>query len=190
VGELRLTAAPPRRELLRLLGARLGDVVSGWQPLAEDVLGADARIDLVGADASGCAVAVLVGAAGDDLELIGRGLAQRAWLAPRVRDWVQLAPGLPLDPDAGAQAVLLCPSFRPEAIAAARAAATPPLALAAMRFLRDGAELEVLLERIEVALPVDRPAAAPRGAASPAPFRTGLTDEDLALTRDEQAEFE
>ena len=130
-----------------------------------------------------------LGAAGEDLELIGRGLAQRAWLTPRVRDWEQLAPGLPLYPEASAQALLLCPSFRPEASAAARAATTPPLALAAMRFLRDGAEFEVLLERIEDALPVARPAAGPR-AAAPAPFRTGLTDEDLALTREEQAEFD
>ena len=61
MGELRLAAAPPHRELLRLLGARLGSIVPGWQPLAEDVLGADATIDLVGADPSGCAVAVLIG---------------------------------------------------------------------------------------------------------------------------------
>lgn len=188
MGELRLTAAPPRRELLRLLGARLGSIVPGWQLLAEDVLGADATIDLVGADSGGCAVAVLIGATEEDLELVGRGLAQRAWLVSRVRDWLQLAPGLPLRPEAGVQAVLLSPSFRPEAVAAARAAA-PPLVLATIRFLRDGATLEPLIERVDAAAPIERPTAAPR-PISPAPFRTGLTDEDLDLTHDEQAEFE
>jgi len=115
VGELRISTAPPRRELLDLLGARLGNMVPGWQTLAEDLLGSDATIDLLGSDSSGRTVAVLIGEAGEDLELIGRGLAQRAWIVPRVRDWLQLAPSLPLRPEAGVLAVLLCPSFRPEA---------------------------------------------------------------------------
>ena len=70
--------------------------------------------------------------------------------------------------------MLLCPSFRPEAIAAARAAATPPLSLAVIRFLGNGADLDVLLEPIDTAPPVERPATAPRGAAAndpPAPRR-------------------
>jgi len=188
VGELRISSAPPRRELLDLLGARLGNLVPGWQTLAEDLLGSDATIDLLGSDSSGRTVVVLIGEAGEDLEMIGRGLAQRAWIAPRVRDWLQLAPGLPLRPEAGVLAVLLCPSFRPEAIAAARAAAAD-LALGTIRYLRDGAGLEPLLERIDTGDAIERAAAPPRATLS-APFRTGLTDEDLDLTPDEQADFE
>jgi hypothetical protein len=187
--ELRRALTPPRGELLDLLGGRLGEVVPGWQLLAKDLLGADLAIDLLGADSHGRAVLVQVGgAAGEDLELIGRALVQRAWVMPRVRDWLQLAPGLPLRPEAGVLAVLLCPAFRPEAVAATQALEPASLVLATYRVFRDGSRFEPLLEPVGVA--AVEPPLQPVSPASAAPFRTGLTDEDLDLTRDEHAEFE
>lgn len=187
--ELRRALIPPRGELLDLLGGRLGAIVPGWQPLAKDILGADLAIDLLGSDPSGRTVLVQVGGAGEDLELIGRALAQRAWVTPRVRDWLQLAPGLPLRPEAGVLAVLLCPAFRPEAAAAAHSLGPASLILATYRVFRDGSRFEPLLEPVGAAAAIEQPLHAASHVA-PAPFRTGLTDEDLDLTSDEHAEFE
>ena len=187
--ELQRALLPPRGELLDLLSGRLGEIVPGWQPLAKDLLGADLAIDLLGSDASGRAVLVQVGGAGEDLELIGRALAQRAWVTPRVRDWLQLAPGLPLRPEAGVLALLLCPTFRPEAAAAVRSLNPASLILATYRLFRDGSRFEALLEPVGAAGPVEHPQRAVPHTA-PAPFRTGLTDEDLDLTSGEHAEFE
>ena len=187
MAELHRALIPPRSELLPLLSARLGE--PGWQPLAQDLLGADAVIDLLGSEPSGRAVIVQVGGAGEDLELIGRALAQRAWVAPRIRDWLQLAPELPLLPEAGVIAVLLCPGFRPEAIAATRALDPATLVLGTYRVFRDGSRLEPLIEPAGAAADLERPPVA-ISPATPAPFRTGLTDADLDLTGDEHAEFE
>lgn len=188
MAELQRALTPPRGELLDLLSGRLGEIVPGWQPLAKDILGADLAIDLLGSDSSGRAVVVQVGAAGEDLELIGRALAQRAWVTPRVRDWLQLAPGLPLRPEAGVLGVLLCPAYRPEAAAAAQSLGPVSLILATYRVFRDGSRLESLLEPVGAAAAIEQPVRAVAHAA-PAPFRTGLTDEDLDLTSDEHAEF-
>ena len=189
MAELHRARIPPRSELLQLLSARLGEIVPGWQPLAQDLLGADAAIDLLGSDSGGRAVLVQVGEVGEDLELIGRALAQRAWVAPRIRDWMQLAPALPLRPEAGVLAVLLCPAFRPEAIAATCSLGSASLVLGTYRVFRDGSRLEPLLEPVGTVADIRRPAEPP-SQATPAPFRTGLTDEDLDLTHDEHAEFE
>ena len=175
--------------MLDLLSERLGEIVPGWQPLAKDILGADLAIDLLGSDPSGRAVLVQVGGAGEDLELIGRALAQRVWVTPRVRDWLQLAPGLPLRPEADVLAVLVCPAFRPEAAAAVRSLDPASLLLATYRVFRDGSRFEALLEPVGPARPVEHPQHAASHTA-PAPFRTGLTDEDLDLTSGEHAEFE
>jgi hypothetical protein len=189
MAELRRPLLPPRGELLDLLGGRLGEIVPGWQPLAKDILGADLAIDLLGSDPSGRAVLVQLGGAGEDLELIGRALAQRAWLTPRLRDWLQLAPGLPLRPEAGVLAVLLCPAFRPEAAAAAHSLGPASLILATYRVFRNGSRFEPLLELVGAAGAIEHPLPAV-SHTSPAPFRTGLSDEDLDLTSDEHAEFE
>lgn len=189
--DLRLVAAPPRPELQRAISSRLGDIVPGWQPLAEGLLGAEATIDLVGAERDGRTVLVLIGDSGDDLSLIARGLAQQSWIEPRVRDWLQLAPKLPVQPNSDVLAVLLCPSFRPEAILAARAAGANGFVLATYRFLHDGTGLIPLLERVDSPAPADpAPTPDPAPRVAPAPFRTGLTDADLGLSNEEQSEFE
>jgi hypothetical protein len=116
---------PPPEQRRRALRDALGALVPGWRPLAENVLGADARIDWVGRDVDGRCVIALVGSAGGDLALVAEGLAQRAWVAARVADWAQLAPEAGLRPSSEVSVVLLAPSFRPAAIEAARAAAGP-----------------------------------------------------------------
>lgn len=182
MSELRF-AAPPPDERRRALRNALGAVVPGWQPLAQDVLGADARIDWVGRDGDGrCAIA-LIGRAGEDLALVAQGLAQRDWVAARVADWAQLAPQAGLRAGAEVVTVLLAPSFQPAALAAARAAAGPALRLAVLRFVENGAGIAPLIE----------PIADPRDPDSPlgrTSFRSGLTPADLDLTPEERAEFD
>jgi len=170
-----LCPPPPRAELLRLLRGRLSEPWPALRIVAEDVLAAETAIDWVAADAQGGAVAVLVGEAGGDLELVARALAHRAWLEPRLRGWIQLAPAGGLRPEAGVRALLLCPAFRAEAVAAATAGA---VALAVYRCLRDGAGLHAVIEPLGGAAPVESHEA---GVAAPEPFRTHLTDLDLGL---------
>jgi hypothetical protein len=157
--------------------------------IAEGVLGADSSIDFVGVEPTGRVVLILVGEEGDDLELIGRAVAQRAWIEPRIRDWIQLAPDLGMRPGAGARAVLLCPSFRHETEVAAAALGDQAISLVRYRWLRNGSNVEILIE------PIAR--AATRGSTPPRPdrsglppFRTGLSHEDLGLTSEEYIAFE
>jgi hypothetical protein len=184
LAELRFASPPPPDERRRALRDALGALIPGWRPLAENVLGADARIDWVGRDGEGRCVIVLVGRAGDDLALVAEGHAQRAWVAARVSDWAQLAPAAGLQPGAEVTALLLAPAFRPAAIAAAQASAGAGLVLAALRFVQNGSGVAPLLEPIGGGDPaeVDR--------ASAAGFRSGLSAADLDLTPEERAEFE
>jgi hypothetical protein len=191
--ELALCPAPPRAELVRQLRARAGELWPALRVIAEDVLGADATIDWVALEPGGRVVAVLVGESGQDLELVARALAQRAWLEPRIRDWLQLAPRVGLRPEAGVRALLVCPGFRSEAIAAARALGPDVLTLASYRCVRDRSGVSVLLEPIERA-PEETAAGGaeplPPPGPAPEPFRTGLSDLDLGLTAEERHEFE
>lgn len=179
--DLAFTAPPPRPELLRQLRLRLGDAAPGLRLVAEGLLGADSPIDFVGIDADGRAVIILVGDPGGDLELVTRGLAQKAWVEPRLRDWLQLAPHLGVRPELGARLLLLCPGFRAESRAATSALAPDAPELILYRCLRNGASVDALLE------PLDNAPAAPAAAA---PFRTGLTDADLGIGPEERREFE
>ena len=175
---------PPPEERRRALRGALGALVPGWHPLAENVLGADARIDWVGRDGDGRCVIVLVGSAGGDLALVAEGLAQRAWVAARLPDWAQLAPDAGLRPSGEVAVVLLAPTFRPAAIEAARAAGGATFALATLRFVENGSAASPLLERIGE--PGDPSDAEPATAG----FRSGLSAADLDLTPEERAEFE
>jgi len=187
--DLRLAEPPRRSQLLEGLRARLSEAVPALRLIAEGVLGADSSIDFVGVEPTGRVVLILVGKEGDDLELIGRAVAQRAWVEPRIRDWIQLAPSLGVRPGAGARAVLLCPSFRHETEAAAAALGDQTVSLFRYRCLLNGGNLQILIE------PVAREAAheptppQPDHPDVPA-FRTGLSDEDLGLTVEEYGELE
>jgi len=211
--DLRLITPPPREPLLRGLRLRLRDVVPGWRPLAEGLLGAESRIDFVGLEPGGRVVIVLVGEAGEDLELVSQGLAQAEWVKARLGDWLQLAPELPVRSESGVRAQLLCSSFRPQARAAARALGSSRIGLATYRWVENGSKLEPLVEILlddEDASGVPQEPAAiqpdlPRDAANRTEpqqqpdttqddalpsFRSNLVDEDLGLTPEELAEFE
>lgn len=160
--------------------------------LAEDVLGADSRIDLVGVDPDGRIVLVLIGDDADDGALLTRGLAQRAWVQPRLRDWLQLGADLQVSSSAPVVAALLAPGFSPETRAAAEAVGPDAVTLWACRCVGNGVSVEVLLERLSAAPGGDeapgRPAGAPAGAAGR--FRSGLSEEDLGLGPEEVRDFE
>lgn len=186
--ELALCDAPPRRELLRLLRASAAELWPALRVIAEDVLGADARIDWVALEPGGRACIALVADDGEDLALVARGLAQRAWLGPRLRDWLQIAPRIGLRPEAGVRALLFCPAFRSEALEAANALGADALSLATYRCIRDGAGVSVLVEPMRG--PSGSEASAEAALPPLEPFRTGLSDIDLGLSPDERREFE
>jgi hypothetical protein len=85
------------------------------------------------------------------------------------------------------RALLLCPAFRAEAVAAASAAPAGAVSLAVYRCLRDGMGLHVVVEPLGAAAPAE-----PRESSAPAPepFRTRLTDLDLGLGAPEPPELE
>src|SRR5262245_223475 len=172
LAELSLCPAPPRRELVRGLRARAAELWPALRVIADEVLGEEATIDWVALEPGGRTVVALVGEAGQDLELVGRALAQRAWLEPRIRDWLKLAPRIGLRPEAGVRALLICPAFRSEALAAARSLGPEVLSLATYRCVRDGALVTVLLEP-ETFAPAATDGAAPVAAVET--FRTGLS---------------
>ena len=190
--DLRLISPPPRADLLGQLRGRLGHAVPGLRLLAEGLMGADAPIDFVALEPTGRVVLILVGDRGQDLELVGRGLAQRAWVAARLGDWIQLAPNLGLRANSGVRVLLLCPSYTPETRAAVQAIGSNVMGLAIYRCVEDGAGFEVLVEHVVTGEPeADATALQPSPAATPtAPFRTGLTDADLGLTPEERREFD
>jgi hypothetical protein len=187
MSELSLTPAPPRPELLRQLRGRLHELAPGLRVVAESLLGAaDTRIDFVGIEASGRVVLVIVGAGEDDLALVARSLAQRTWVESRLRDWLQLSPGIGLRPEAGVRVWLLAPRFRGETLAAAQAAGQ--VALGVYRCVRNGAGSDALVEAVaEPSEPEQAAAAGPRVAVQ---FRSGLSDVELGLTAEERREFE
>lgn len=192
LAELALVGAPPRAHLRERLRPRLGEIVPGLHPIAEDLLGADARIDFVGVEPTGRVVLVLLVEPGEDLAAIGEAVAQRAWVEPRVRDWIQLAPAIPARSGAGVRVVLLGTEFSARARAAAEALGPNAVALARYRCVRNGSDLHVLLEAPSPLRSPPGPVArapAPPPAELP-PFRTGLTDEDLGLSAEEQRSLE
>ena len=185
--KLVLTPLPPRADLLRQLRPRIDELAPGVRIVAEGLLGAEARIDFVGVETSGRVVLVIVGTNEEDLALVGRALAQRAWVEARLRDWLQLAPGLGMHPESGVRVWLLAPRFGAESLAAARAAGG--VALGTYRCVRNGGvDTDALVEVLEEGSERDAPASGPPRA--PALFRTGLSDAELGLTAAERREFD
>jgi len=196
VPDLRLIAPPPHDELISKLRGRLGHAVPGLRVLAERLLGADSTIDFVALEPTGRVVLILVGDRNDDLELVARGLAQRAWVSARLGDWTQLAPNLGFEPNADVRVVLACPAFGVEASAALRALGSGVMTAVTYRCVQDGVGFEVLLEHPFAMDPepagepvATTPPPTPR-SNGPASFRTGLSDADLGLTPEERSEFE
>lgn len=153
----------------------------------EDILGADAAIDLVGRDPGGRVALILCVRPGEELAGIGGALAQRAWVEARLPDWRQLAPERGLRPELGARILLIGADFG----AASRTAAVAA-GIELWRAVGSGAggRVELLLERLDDAGGVAR-----RGAVGPATpassrFRPGGSDAELGLTPAELREFD
>jgi hypothetical protein len=175
----------------RALRRALASGAERLRVVAEDVLGAETRIDWVCAGPDGETVVVLHADPGLDLELVARGLAQRAWVEARLPDWLKLAPELGLRPPAGVRALLLCPAFGAEARAAAHAVPPGTIRLATCHFEHEGSELRAWIAPVEGSPTRSAPAtpAAP-GPAPAAEFRTGLSDLDLGVTEEEMSALE
>jgi hypothetical protein len=182
------SGAERRRALRRALAAQWPEL----RVVAEDVLGAESRIDLVAVGPAGEVLILLTGEPEDDLALVARGLAQRAWVEAHLPDWLKFAPDLGARPEAGVAVLLLCDHFGAEALAAARALGPGRIAIAACHWVTEGAELRAWLAPIELEPVAGEPAPfAPVPAPPPAPeFRTGLRDADLGLSDEEQSAFE
>jgi hypothetical protein len=196
--ELRYVSALPRDDLRKAL-RRPGAFAPPLRILAEDVLGADAPIDFVAVDPSGRVVLVLIAEEGNDEALLTAALAQRAWVRPRIRDWLKLGPDLEVSASAPVVAALLCPTFKAATQAAAADLGPDIILLSTFRCIRDGADATVLVEPLErdrtledTSTPAPAPSRPPDAARSDrsSRFRSGLSEADLGLTAEETREFQ
>lgn len=188
MAEVTLATPPALPALRESIRRRLDDLGLSLRVVAENLLGADAPIDLLAVEPGGRVALVLVGEDGADLDLVARALAQRAWAEARLRDWAQLAPGLGLRPELAVRLVLLAPRFGATATAAARALGAEGALLAVYRCIRNGEGVQVLLEALD---PCPAPARAPAEPPAPtSPFRSGVSDADLGLSPEEIREFD
>ena len=135
-----------RGAVLDCLEALLGDRPEPLRIVAREIQGLDGSIDAVACDAAG--TPVIVGFASPETELaqLGHLLAQRAWLAPRIRDWLQLNPELPLREARPPRLLLLGAELAPATVAAA--AGIEGLDLARVHGLRTAAGLVVALDPV------------------------------------------
>ena len=169
-----------RASLRRELRSRLGQLGVSLQLLAEDVFGEeDEPIDWLATLPDGRALVGLLALAPGDGALLARGLAQRAWVEARIPDWLQLAPGLVVRPEARPVLLLLAPDFPRLVRIAAREADRDGIRLAryGWRSGRRGPELW-----LEAAEPPGRPSRSSEAVAPPrlvSVFRTGLTEHDF-----------
>lgn len=188
-----ITESPPSRpELRRRVQRNLAALDPSLRVLAEDVLGLATAIDLVSVDGEGRVVLVLIDHENEDLALLTRALAQRDWLAPRLRDWLKLAPDLGVRPDAPVRAVLLAESFQPETRAAARGLGDDVVQLATYRCVQGDPRPAVLLESLSTRHTAGREPAGepPRNRRQLPAFRSGLHESDLHLSADELRELD
>jgi hypothetical protein len=160
------------RERLALRGALLR-LTPPLETIAEDVLGVVSRIDLVTRDPDGAVTLVLVAAPGTDLARLAEGLAQCAWLAPRLGDWNQLAPHLALESEGGVRLLLASPRFDDRTRLAAEALGAGRVGLAE---LLPRGDLDLELRPLGAPAPQSPPRALAPAARPQSGFRTGLRD--------------
>jgi hypothetical protein len=181
--------------------------------IAEGFLAEASAIDLLAVGGEGELISIRIGRGGDDVALLTRSLADLTWLRPRLADFLKLAPSLGLEPSAEPRAMLFCPEFARETRAAVENLPVRSIELATYHCLRQQGQLSVLLEtgspsRLQAGEPAatdrDRvgpisrrdtpartrptPSQPPVDLPSSAGFRTGLTDGDLHLEVDENAD--
>jgi hypothetical protein len=140
---------PPQRspaQVLRSLRERLGDPGLSLRLVAEGILGADSPIDFVTVDSAGRVTLVLVSPDGEDPILVGHALAQREWVAARLRDWLMLSPKLGIRPERGVGLVLVAPSFGSGVVAAAQTLEPDAATLVSYRWVRHGDAPEMVLD--------------------------------------------
>jgi hypothetical protein len=160
----------PERLALRAALLRLTPPL---ESVAEDVLGVVSRIELVARDPDGAVTLVLTAGAGADLARLAEGLAQCAWLAPRLPDWQQLAPHLGLASERGVRLLLASTRFDDRTRAAADSIGHERVSLAELLPRGDlDLELRPLWEAPEP--PAPRPLLPSRRSGTG--FRTGLHD--------------
>lgn len=174
-----------RATLRAQLRARLPALCGPLRILAEETLGAEAPIDLLGATPEGRLVVVLVGDAGRDLELVGLALAQRAWVERRRRDLAQLVPGVRAD--LAVRVVLLTPELGPTARLALEGLGGEELVCARILYPAGSPGIELVLDLARPGPEASRaePRSFPETPRSS--FRSRLTDADLGLGGDEPA---
>lgn len=191
-------AEAPLRYIAGLPRQQLRDAIRRAEPfepklriLAEDVLGGDTYIDFIAVDPDGRVLLVLIGEEGEDQGLLTQALAERAFVRPRLRDWLQLAPNLGVSATAPVVALLLCPEFSSETRAAAADLGPDVVGLSGLRCIQNGSEVAVLLEPLRLAsMPARRQPAVEATPERPARFRSGLSSDDLGLTQQEIREFQ
>ncbi|MEE3329261.1 MAG: hypothetical protein VX246_00210 [Myxococcota bacterium] len=101
------------------LRERLALEVPELRPIAENVLAAVYRVDLVALDDSGVAHTILEAGEGEDPAMLTHAVAASAWLSARLADWAQLAPDAGIDAAAPARAMLVAADFHPDTVAMA-----------------------------------------------------------------------
>ena len=127
-----------RARALRELRSRIPKLPDPLEIVAEQILGLESRIDFVARDRRGQVVLVFLADRGSDLGLLADSLAQRAWMEPRVADWVKLAPQLGLRP-LGVRVLLLASHLDPRTVAAAKSLEGPVIDLGICRPVPNGA---------------------------------------------------
>jgi hypothetical protein len=185
--------APSRAELRLRVRQNVDRLDPSLQVLGEDILGLVSPIDLVAQDGAGNIVLILIDDEGRDGALLTRALAQRAWLQPRLSDWLKLSPQLDIRPDAPIRSILLARDFGSETLAAVGSLRDGVVQLATYRYVAFSTKRTVLLELVETdpAHPASRvEGASGEDEAAPIPaFRSGLSDADLGLSSAERAEL-
>lgn len=162
--------------------------------IAENVATGTSPIDFVATDPAGNLAIVLIGRTGEDLALLTRGLSHQTWVENQLDTWRQLAPGLDLSPTARVEILLVCPEFSAE-ICAAVARVESGVELLRARRIRNGQETGLLFETlntnaaVSAVRPPETPPDTSPSEATGTSFRSGLTEEDLRLTREEREEF-
>lgn len=162
------------------------------RPIAENVLAAAQRIDVVALDPDGIAHTILFAAANEDPAALTHAVAASTWLSARLADWRQLAPDAGIHSAAPARAVVVAERFHPDTLTLAELLGAERIRLIALPSQPER------VEEPQAAAPAPAPGA--EGEASPAPsqrppatpapstanpetrFRTGLEAADLAFT--------
>jgi len=108
-----------RTEILECLEGLLGASPEPLRLIVRDIQGLGGPIDAVACDAAGTPVLIGIATPDGAGDPLGSLLAQRAWLAPRIRDWLQLNPQLPFRTDVRPRMLLLGGEWEAATLAAA-----------------------------------------------------------------------